>query len=73
MVILTCGSSLQSWSESRHHAGISNLSWFSHSDLEGTAGNMAAVETNVDGMNSIFPRDEPDGMLVCGNAWRTNN
>lgn len=60
----TCSSSLQSRSEGRHHARISNLSWFSNSDVEGTAGDMAAIETNVDRMNSIFPRDEPDSVLV---------
>lgn len=69
----TCGSSLQSWSEGRHHAGISDLSWFSHSDLEGTAGNMTAIETNVYRMDSIFFRDESDSMLVCGKTWRTSD
>lgn len=29
---------------------------------------MAAIETNVDGMNAIFPRNEPDGVLVYRNT-----
>lgn len=70
--VYTCGSSLQSWSEGRHHAGISDLSWLSHSDLEGTAGDVAAIESNINRMNSIFSRDEPDGVLVCRNTRMTN-
>ena len=65
LVVFTCGSSLQSRPEGGHHAGISDLSLLSHSDLKRTAGNVAAVETNVDRMNSVFPRDEPDRVLVC--------
>lgn len=64
----TGGSSLQSWPEGRHHARISDLSWFTHSDLEGTARDVTAIKTNIDRMDSIFPRDESDGMLVCTNT-----
>ncbi len=65
LLMHTSGSSLQSRSEGRHHAGISDLSWFSHSDLEGTPRNVAAVEPNVNRMNSVFPRNESNSMLVC--------
>lgn len=69
----TCGSSFQSWSEGRHQARVSGLSDFSHSDLERTARDVAAIETNVDRMNSIFPWDESDRMLVCRNTRMTND
>lgn len=65
IVVYTCGSSLQSRSEGRHHAGVSDLSRFSNADLEGTTGDVAAIETHVDRMNSVFSRDEPDSVLVC--------
>lgn len=63
----TCGSSLQARSEGGHQAGISDLSRFSHSDFERAAGDVAAVETNIDGVNAVLSWDEPDGVLICGN------
>lgn len=69
----TRGSSLQPWSKGRHQARISGLSYLSHPDLEGTARDVAAIEANIDGMNSVFPGDEPDGMLVCRNTWRIHD
>lgn len=64
-MVCTCGSSFQSWTKGRHEAWIPNLSRFSHSDLEGTAGNMAAIEANVYGVNTVLLGDEPDGVLIC--------
>lgn len=43
---------------------FSGLSRFSYSDLEGTSWDVAAVELDVDGVDAVFPRDEPDGVLV---------
>lgn len=34
---------------------------------------MAAVETNVDNMKSVFSRDESDGMLVCRRTESTSD
>lgn len=65
--VYTCGSSLETWSKCRHHSWISDLTRFSYSDLEGTAGHMAAVKTNIYRMNSILLWDEPDSMLICRN------
>lgn len=65
--VYTCGSSLQTWPKRRHHSWISDLTQFSYSDLEGTAGDMAAIKTNVYRMNSILLWDEPDSMLICRN------
>lgn len=61
----TCGSSFQPRSEGRHHSWVSDLSDLSHADLEGTTGNVAPIETHFDGVDSVLPRDKPDGVLVC--------
>jgi len=61
---LTRGAPLQPGSEGRHHARVSGLPRVSHPDVEGTTGNMAAVEADVDGVHAVLPRDEPDGELV---------
>lgn len=66
--VCTCGSSFQSWPKGRHKSWISNLSRFSHADLEGTAGYMAAVEANVYRVNAVLLGDEPDGVPIC---WKT--
>lgn len=68
----TCGSSFQSRTEGRHHARISHLPGVSHSDLEGAAGNVAAVEANVYRVNAVLPRDEADGVLICNDATAKN-
>lgn len=61
---LTCGASLQPSTVGRDQAGLSGLSRFSHSDLEGTSWDVTAVELDVDGVDAVLPRDEPDGVLV---------
>ena len=66
----TCGSSFQPRSEGRHHSRVSDLSDLSHTDLEGTTGNVAPVETHFDRVDSVLPRDKPDGVLVCRGTGR---
>lgn len=61
---LTCGAFLQPGTGGRHQTGLSSLSRFSHSDLEGTSWDVAAVELDVDGVDAVLPGDEPDGVLV---------
>lgn len=64
----TCGSTFQAGSESRYHSWISNLSWVSHSDLEGTARDVAAVKTHVYRVDAVLSGDEADGVLICRNT-----
>lgn len=65
--VFTCGSSLQARPEGRHQSRISDLTRLSHSDLEGTAGDVAAVKANIYRMNTILLWNEPDGVLICRN------
>lgn len=60
----TCGSTLKARSECRHHSRIASLSWFSDTDLERAARNVAPIEPDVNGVNAVLPGDETDRMLV---------
>lgn len=62
---LTCGSSLQAWAKSRHHAWVSDLTWFSHTDLKGAARNVATIEAYINGVDAVLTWDEADRVLVC--------
>lgn len=61
---VTCGASLQPGTVGRDQTGLSGLSRFSHSDLEGTSWDVAAIELDVDGVDAVLPGDEPDSVLV---------
>lgn len=63
-VISTCSSSLQSRAVCCHHAGVSNQPRVSHSHVEGASRNVASIELDIYGVNSIFPWNEADCVLV---------
>lgn len=60
----TCGSSLQSCAVCRHHAWVSDQTGVSHPHVEGASGNVAPIELDIDGMHSVLPWNEADGILV---------
>lgn len=66
---ITCGSSLQTGAVRSDESGITDLSWFSHADLERTARDVCPVELHVDDVDAVLPRDETDGVLV----WKTKS
>lgn len=64
VVISTCGSSLQSRTVCCHHAWVSNQPWVSHSHVKGASRNVASIELDIYGVNSILPWNEADCILV---------
>lgn len=64
-LVPTGTSSFQTRSKGRHEPRIADLARFSHSDLERAARNVAAIEANVDGMNTVLLWNKPDGKLIC--------
>lgn len=60
----TCGSSLQSRAMYCHHARVSDQPWVSHSDVKGAPRNVAPVELDIDGVDSVLPWNEADCILV---------
>lgn len=64
VLISTCGSSLQSRAMCCHHARVSNQAWVSHSDVKGASGNVAPIEFDIYGVDSVLPWNEPDCILV---------
>lgn len=60
----TCGSSLQPSAVCRHHAWVSDQTGVSHPHIKGASGNVAPIELDINGMHSVLPRNEADGVLV---------
>lgn len=60
----TCGSSLQSRAVSRHHAWVSDQTGVSHPHIKGASRNVAPIELDINGMHSVLPWNEADGVLV---------
>lgn len=61
---LTCGASFQTGSVGAHQPRISALSGLTHPHLEWAAGDVAAVELHIDGVDAILTGDEANGVLV---------
>lgn len=64
----TSCASLQSGSVHRDQTRVSSLSWFPDPNLERTSWNVRAIEFDINGMETVLPGDEPDGVFI----WRTN-
>lgn len=60
----TCVAAQQAGAVRRHHARIPDLSGVSHPHVEGAAGNVAAVELDVDGVDAVLAGNEAHGGLV---------
>lgn len=60
----TCGSSLQSRAVCCDHAWVSNQPRVSHSHVKGASRNVASIELDVYGVNSVLPWNEADRILV---------
>lgn len=65
VLITTCASSLQSRTMCCHHARVSNQPWVPHSDVKGASRNVAPIELDIYGVDSILPWNEADRVLVC--------
>lgn len=71
VLIATCASSLQSRTMCCHHARVPNQPWVPHSDVKGASGNVAPIELDIYGVDSILPWNETDRVLVCTqHKWR---
>lgn len=71
VLITTCASSLQSGTMCRHHARVSNQPWVPHSDVKGASRNVAPIELDIYGVDSILSWNEADCVLVCiQHKWR---
>lgn len=64
VVISTCGSSLQSRAMCCHHAWVSNQSCGAHSHVKRASRNVASIELDIYGVNSVLPWNEADCILV---------
>ena len=68
-LICTCGSSLESRAVCRHHAGVSNQPGVAHSHVKGASRNVASIELDIYGVDSVLPWNEADCILV----WTQHN
>lgn len=64
VLISTCASSLQSKAVCCHHARVSNQPRVSHSHVKGASGNVAPIELDIYGVDSVLPWNEADCILV---------
>lgn len=66
-MLLTRCPSLQPRPMCSHHAGVSDQPGVSNSHIEGAPGNVASVELDIDGVDSVLPWNKTDCTLV----WKT--
>lgn len=60
----TCRAPFQSGSVHRDQTRLSSLSWLPDPNLEGASWNVGAIEFDVDGVETVLPGNEPDGVLI---------